>query len=204
MLFHCQKRWTCNSLSQYLLKLQFNQANRARMECSFWIWKTKYRKLLEMCIAQSVKMKSLFTFKPIKLLVFTILKAAKPALTCSTFHSGNKSPHWFYLEEMVHVTLPKRRVATIERHLFAEKFSPKNTIYSNRTWTEKRKIHSMYVLNVGWGNELGFLFSVTFYNFNLYSRSMMFAVSNGGIQSFLDFSPDAVILTVKDLVKKGN
>ena len=45
------------------------------------VWTTKYKRLLEMCTVQHVEMKSVFTFQPIKRLVSTTVKSAKPAAT---------------------------------------------------------------------------------------------------------------------------
>ena len=57
---------------------RFNQPNIERKNC---VWTLKYKKLSEMCIVQYVKMKSVFTFQPIKRLVSTTVKSAKPAAT---------------------------------------------------------------------------------------------------------------------------
>ena len=54
----------------------FNQPNVERKNC---VWTTKYERLSGMCIVQHVGMKSVFTFKPIKRLVSTTIKSAKPA-----------------------------------------------------------------------------------------------------------------------------
>ena len=56
----------------------FNQPNIERKNR---VWTTKYKKLSEMCIVQHVEMKSVFTFQPIKQLVSTTVKSAKPAVT---------------------------------------------------------------------------------------------------------------------------
>ena len=45
------------------------------------MWTTKYKRLLEMYIVQQVELKSVFTFQPIKRLVSTTVKTAKPAAT---------------------------------------------------------------------------------------------------------------------------
>ena len=58
--------------------LQFNPPNIERQKC---VWKTKYGRLLEMCTVQQVEMKSVFIFQPIKRLVSTTVKSAKPAAT---------------------------------------------------------------------------------------------------------------------------
>ena len=55
-----------------------NQPNIERKNC---VWTTKYERLSEMCIVQHVEMKSVFTFQPIKRLVSTTVKSAKPAAT---------------------------------------------------------------------------------------------------------------------------
>ena len=51
------------------------------MERKNCAWTTKYERLSEMCFAQHVEMKSVFTFQPIKRLVSTTVKSAKPAAT---------------------------------------------------------------------------------------------------------------------------
>ena len=56
----------------------FSQPNMERKNCA---WTTKYERLLEMCIVQHVEMKSVFIFQPIKRLVSTTVKSAKPAAT---------------------------------------------------------------------------------------------------------------------------
>ena len=45
------------------------------------VWITKYKKLSEMCIVQHVEMKNVFTLQPIKRLVSTTVKSAKPVAT---------------------------------------------------------------------------------------------------------------------------
>ena len=56
----------------------FNQPNVERKN---FVWTTKYERLLEMCIVQHVETKNVFTFQPIKRLVSTTVKRAKPAAT---------------------------------------------------------------------------------------------------------------------------
>ena len=56
----------------------FNQPNIERKDC---VWTTKYKRLLEMRIVQHVEMKSVLSFQPIKRLVSTTVKSAKPAAT---------------------------------------------------------------------------------------------------------------------------
>ena len=80
-----------------------------------------------------MKTKSVFTFQPSKLLVSTNVKGAKSAVMCLMLHSRNKSQHFLYLLEMVHIVLQKRRVATTnsKNHLFFEETSPPITIFLN-------------------------------------------------------------------------
>ena len=54
----------------------FNQPNLERKNC---VWTTKYNRQLEMCIVRHVEMKSVFVLQPIKRLVSTTVKSAKPA-----------------------------------------------------------------------------------------------------------------------------
>ena len=90
----------------------FNQTNIERKNC---VWTTKYKKLLEMCTVQYVETKSLFTFQPIKRLVFTTVKSAKPAATFSIFLLRTKNQQLCCLAVMEHVVLPKRRVAITKK-----------------------------------------------------------------------------------------
>ena len=53
--------------------------NQPIIEGKNFVWTTKYKRLSEMCIVQHVEMKSVFTFQPIKRLVSTTVKSAKPA-----------------------------------------------------------------------------------------------------------------------------
>ena len=56
----------------------FNQPNMERKNCA---WTIKYERLSEMCFVQHVEMKNVFTFQPMKRLVSTTVKSAKPAVT---------------------------------------------------------------------------------------------------------------------------
>ena len=56
----------------------FNQPNMEKKNC---VWITKCEKASEMCIVQHVEKKSVFTFQPIKRLVSTTVKSAKPVAT---------------------------------------------------------------------------------------------------------------------------
>ena len=56
----------------------FKQPN---IERKIFACTTKYNRLLEMCIAQHVEMKSVFLFQPLKRLVSTAVKSEKLATT---------------------------------------------------------------------------------------------------------------------------
>ena len=56
----------------------FNQPNKERKNC---VWTTKYERISEVCIVQLVELKNVFTFQPLKRLVSTTVKSAKPAAT---------------------------------------------------------------------------------------------------------------------------
>ena len=47
-----------------------------------------------------------------------------------------------------------------------------------------------------------FIYIITFYTFSLPENNKIFAVSNDGVELFLDFGPDSGPLTVKDIVQK--
>ena len=55
---------------------QFNQRNKKRMN---FVWITKYKILLELCIVKHVALKKVFTFQTTKPLVLTTVKSAKAA-----------------------------------------------------------------------------------------------------------------------------
>ena len=62
---------------QLLQNVQF-QSTKYGTNCA---WTTKHERLSEMCFVQHVELKSVFTFQPIKRLVSTTVKSAKPAAT---------------------------------------------------------------------------------------------------------------------------
>ena len=87
----------------------FSQPNMERKIC---VWITKYEKLLERCIVQHVEMKSVFTFQPIKRLVFTTVKSAKPVATFRILLLRTKNRQLCCLAVMEHIALQERQVAT--------------------------------------------------------------------------------------------
>ena len=71
--FAKRRYYTTNNCS---IKSHFNQPDIERKNCA---WTTS--RPLEMCFAPHVETKSVFTFQPIKRLVSTTVKSAKPAAT---------------------------------------------------------------------------------------------------------------------------
>ena len=63
---------------QFLLNVPFETTKYRKKEMCV---DEKYERLSEMCIVQHVETKSVFTFQPMKRLVFTTVKSAKPAVT---------------------------------------------------------------------------------------------------------------------------
>ena len=68
-----------------------------------------------MCVVQHVELKSVFTFQPIKRLVSTTLKRAKPAATFWIFLLRTKNRQLCCLAVTVHIVLQKRRIATMKK-----------------------------------------------------------------------------------------
>ena len=87
--FFARKRWTWYATNNYYLMSHSNQPNVEGRNC---VWTTKYERLSEMCIAQHVEMKSVFTFQPIKRLVFSTVNSAKPAATFWVFLFCDQKP----------------------------------------------------------------------------------------------------------------
>ena len=68
-----------------------------------------------MCNVQHVEMKSVITFQPIKQLVSTTVKIAKPAATFRIFLLTTKNRQFCCLAVTVHIALPERRVAITKK-----------------------------------------------------------------------------------------
>ena len=134
--FFARKRWTWYPTNSYYLKSHFNHSNWERKNC---VWTKKYGRLSDMCIVQHVEMKSVFTFQPIKRLVSTTVKRAKPAATFWIFFLRTKNQQLCYLTVTLHIDLPERRVATTikKNHLHFEEISPPITTKHIQTWTKK-------------------------------------------------------------------
>ena len=88
-----------------------------------------------MCIVPHVETKSVFTFQPIKRLVFTAVKSAKPAATFLIFILRTKNRQICCLVVMEHIVLQKKVVATTKKKQisFFEEISPPITTKHIRT-----------------------------------------------------------------------
>ena len=64
--------------NQFLLNAPFQSSKYGKKDVC--VWTTKYERILEMCFVQHVESKSVFTFQPIKRLISTTVKSAKPAV----------------------------------------------------------------------------------------------------------------------------
>ena len=91
---------------------QFNQPNMEKKKCA---WTSS--RLLEMCIVQHVEMKSVFTFQPLKWIVSTTVKSAKPAVTFSIFLLRTKNRQLCCLVVTAHIVLQEKRLAITRSHL---------------------------------------------------------------------------------------
>ena len=211
--FFAKKRWTWYPTNNYYLMSRFNQPNINRNNC---VWTTKYNRLSERCIVQHVKMKSVFTFQPIKRLVSTTVKSAKLAATFWIFLLRTKNRQLCCLVVTVHIVLQARRVVTTKKknHLhFWRNFST-NHNQAHLSLNQKR-LKSVQK----WNKRIDFLlvddlshffnFQIILFNFNLQSTSqftanlqkiiMIFSDSNDRIQWTFDFGPDSVTVSVNDL-----
>ena len=91
----------------------------------------------------------------------------------------------------------------IKNHPFFEENYPPNKIQHTGTWAQQSKAQSIYgiiVLPHHWFIQLtNKIFKISFCKLLVY---MIFSVSNNGIEWYLDFGPDSVTLTGKDLVQE--
>ena len=90
----------------------FNQPNIERKKC---VWTTKYERLSELYIVQHVEMKSVFKFQPIKRLVSSTVKSAKPAATFWILLLRTKNRQLCCLPVRVHIVLQERRVGATKK-----------------------------------------------------------------------------------------
>ena len=125
-----------------------------------------------MCLVQHVEMKSVFTFQPIKRLVSTTFKSAKPAAMFSIFLLRTKNWQLYCLAVTVHIILQDRRVAITKNHLhFWRNLSANhnkahpNLKQKTLNWVQIRNRRIRYVLADDLSNI--FIFQIILFNFNL-------------------------------------
>ena len=111
-LFLCREKMNLVPNKQLILNVPFQSTKYRIKNC---VWTTS--RLLEMCFVQHVETKSVFTFQPIKRLVFTTAKCAKPPATFGIFLSGTENRQFCCLAVMEHIALQERRVAITKNHL---------------------------------------------------------------------------------------
>ena len=196
--FFARKRWTWNPTSNYYLMSRFNQTNIERKNCA---WTTS--RLLE-----------IYFFHPIKRLVSTTVKRAKPPVTFWIFLWWTKNRHLCCLVVTVHTVLQETRVATTKNHLLFWRNFSANHNQAHPNLNQKRtnqvqiwNIRIRFILADDLSNIFNFL--IFLFNFTLQSTSnqltfnfqklMIFSISNDGIQWTLDFGTDSVTIPVNDL-----
>ena len=149
----------------------FNQPNMDKKNC---VCTLKYERLSEMCSVQHVEIKSVFTFQPIKRLVSTTVKSAKPAAMSWIFLLRIKNGQLCCLVVMEHIVLQKRVVATTKKKnhlLFWRNFSANhNQAHPN---VNQKRTNQVQI----WNKRIRFLladdssnifnFQIIIFNFNL-------------------------------------
>ena len=150
---------------------RFIQPNIERETC---VWTKKYKRLSEMCIVQHSEKISVFTFQPIKRLVSTTVKSAKPAAMIWKFVLRTKNRQLCCLAVMVHIVLQERRVTSTKKEnhlLFWRNFSANHShsLQKRPTWDQIWKKLDRFLL-VG-DLSLIFNFQIILFNFNLQSTS---------------------------------
>ena len=137
-----------------------------------------------MCIVPHVKLKSVFTFQPIKRLLSTTVESVKPAATFWIFLLRTKNGQLCCLVVMEHIALQERRVATRKKKSdlhFWRSFSANGNqahpnLFQKRTdrvqiWNKRMR----FLL----ADHLGhmFNFQIILSNFNLQSTSQIFQLT---------------------------
>ena len=132
---------------QQLLNVPFQSTKYRKKELCLV---NKVRVTIEVCVVQHVEMKSVFTIQPIKRLVSTTVKNAKPASTIWIFVLMTKNRQLRCLAVTVHIVLQEKRVATTQNKAICivEKIAPPITSKHIRTWTKKCSNESEYRINV--------------------------------------------------------
>ena len=168
--------------------------------------KNQFKMLLENCIIEYVQTKSVFNFQRTKSLCFMTVKSAKPALKCLIFHLKTKNRHICCLVMMVQIACKKdeSRLWKIWKRFSANH----NQAHPNLIQKGQNSFHlwhnrvdSPLVPLVDTVNQK--FISILFLNsFSLQWNKMNFSVSNDRIDWSLDFAPDSVTRSVKDLFRE--
>ena len=166
----------------------FSQPNIERKIC---VWITKYKRLLEMCIVQHVEVKSVFIFQPIKRLVSTTVKSAKPAVTFWIFLLWTRNRQLCCLAVMVHIVLQQRRVATTKKksNLHCWRSFSANCNQAHPNLNQKARSCSIYGINVSTAHWLIQLtktsFTFSFHTCSVYLKAKWFSQSHTTVLSGL-------------------
>ena len=174
------------------------------------IGKNQFTTLVELSIVQNFQTKFVCNCQTTKTLVFTTVEKAKLAFSCFKFHLRNKNRHYLCLVEMVHIVLPDRRVATTAKkndlHFWWVSYANHNAAHRNLCHKRKKSFHlwqklvdSTLVDTVN--RKFNCILNV--HTFSSQWSHMIFSVSNNGTEWSLDFRPNSVTLTVKDVVREN-
>ena len=173
--FFARKRWNLYPTNNYYLMSHFKQPKMQRKNCA---WTTRYEWLSEMCIVQHVELKSVFTFQPIKRLVSTTVKSAKPGTSFWIFLLRTKNWQICCLTVTVHIALPEKRVAITKKdshlHFWRNFLANHNQAHPNLNQKRTNRVQI-------WNKRIRFLladdlshilyFYNILFNFNLHSTS---------------------------------
>ena len=155
----------------------FNQQKIERKNC---VWKTKFERLLEMCVVQHVEMESVFICQPMKWLVSTTIKSAKPAATFWIFLVRIKNRQLYCLAVTVHIASQKRRVATTKKdsHNQFWRKSPANHNQAHPNLKQKRqklfnlwhnRVHTHWLIQLSKTSN-----TISFYALSVYNKAWWF------------------------------
>ena len=142
-------------------------------------------------------------FKPLKFLISSNIKTAKPAVMSLIFPSRNES-YDFYLVETAHIVFAKKKDLRLRKKIwFVEEISPPIAICGNRTWTQREQNHFISSKNVfesHWFKKWATI-STNIFFIQLSTTFKWHDLPNEGIHSYFDFGPDVFIRTAKYLVQ---
>ena len=179
-------------------------------DLNFWRDEKKFKMTLKMWIVQHVQTKVVFTFQSTNVLAFTTVKSAKPALGCRIIILRTKFWQLSCLVLMVLNALQRRRrvLSTknkVHLHFWRNFSTIHNQAHTNFYQKEQKSFHL-------WHNRVDYslvepvnqklIFVPNFYTFGLQLNRMIYSLSKDSIKRSLDFGPDSITVTVKDLVQE--